>query len=92
MIEKLPEQWCIRVEQNNKPEEVYEWRKSLNRTFYNADKWKTSGYINEIGSHSYDNYINRTELTLNDFKKLVLNQPPDNYNYLITLLKKLNIK
>jgi len=91
MIEKLPKQWCIKVEEDNTPIEVLKWR------IYDKDRrgsgiWNCNGWIDNTGYCSSYLPLDCDEISLNDFKRLVLNQPPDNYNYLITLLKNLNIK
>jgi len=59
---KVPEKWCIRVEEYNTPVEVYEWRK---RTEYGSN-WIDSGYIHSTGLHC-DKMSGYTEITFEQF-------------------------
>lgn len=42
----LPDAWCVAVEKNNEPSEVYEWRDTVH------GPWSNKGYINSCGYHS----------------------------------------
>lgn len=91
MKKKLPSKWCVRVEENSHPLIVHEWRKNLpGRT--GTGNWNNAGYINDDGFHS--NYVQPgyMQITLQEFKILVLKEEPENYFYLIEFFKKLNIE
>jgi hypothetical protein len=66
----LPEKWVVAVKDNSTPDEVYQWRKS--KDSYGSE-WLYGGFV-----HSdtwYSNTIEKgyTEITLDAFKKYVLN-------------------
>jgi hypothetical protein len=90
MIEKLPEQWCVRVEENSQPEIIREWRTKQKG---HENQWRNKGYLDNTGYYYTNNKPDVIEISLNDFKKLVLGENiSENYDYLIKLLKTLKIK
>lgn len=91
MKKKLPSEWCVRVEENSHPLIVHEWRKNLpGRT--GTGNWKNAGFITFSGYHDFERPAGHQEITLKEFKLLVLKEKPDDYTYLIDFFKKLNIK
>lgn len=66
----LPEKWCIKVTESNKPDEIYEWR---DKRYYAA-----IGYIHNDKWWSRLPIPGYTEITLEQFKKYVLKEE---YNY-----------
>jgi len=62
----LPSKWCVKVDRDCQPEEVYKWRKM---------SWIDAGYIDS--STIWDNNIphNYTEITLEQFRQYVLKLP-----------------
>lgn len=91
MKKKLPSEWCVRVEENSHPLIVHEWRKNLpGRT--GTRNWKNAGFITFSGYHDFERPAGHQEITLKEFKLLVLKEKPDDYTYLIDFFKKLNIK
>jgi hypothetical protein len=69
MLKKLPQNWCIKVNADCKPTEVYNWR----ITNSSRGGWDTPGYIDSEFWWS-DIIHDCTEITLEDFKRLVLKQ------------------
>ena len=63
----FPSKWCIKVDRNCQPEEVYKWRKI---------SWVDAGYINYKGE--WTGYIphNYVKITLEQFKQHVLKESP----------------
>lgn len=88
MKKKLPSKWCVKVGEFHKSDEIYKWR----LTSEYRCTWANSGYLNETGYHSFQKPVDRIELTLQEFRILVLKEEPENYQYLIKLFKKLGIK
>lgn len=96
----LPKNWHINVTEENK-EEVRKWSNiGVSTTdlcgivkLFNPIRFETAyntkGYIKEEGKYAYDF---GQEITYNQFKKYVLNQPEENFSYLDKLLSKWNIK
>jgi len=66
---KLPEKWCVRVEDNSKPSVVAKWRPTKGC----GDYWEMGGYINYDGYHSVGFRQGYTEITIEQFIKHVLN-------------------
>lgn len=91
MRKKLPSEWCVRVEENSHPLIVHEWRKNLpGRT--GTGNWKDAGFITFSGHHTLERPVGCMEITLQEFRILVLKEEPENYIYLIKFLKKLKIE
>lgn len=71
----LPKRWCIKVQENNCPGIVREWRQY---PLQNNGDWLDSGYIcGDTGYHTYstENFPKGyTEITLDQFKKYVLKE------------------
>lgn len=88
MKKKLPSKWCVKVGEFHKSDEIYKWR--LTSKYRCA--WANSGYLNETGYHSFQKPVDRIELTLQEFRILVLKEEPEDFSYLIKLFKKLGIK
>jgi hypothetical protein len=87
MKKKLPSKWCIKVGEFHKSDEIYKWRLTSEYRW----AWCDSGYLNETGYHTDIKPVGRIELTLQEFKTLVLKEKPENYLYLIEFFRKLNI-
>jgi len=66
---KLPEKWCVRVDDNSEPSVVAKWRPTKGC----GDYWETKGYINYDGYHSRVIRQGCTEITIKQFIKHVLN-------------------
>lgn len=88
MKKKLPSKWCVKVKEFDKSDEIYKWRLTSK---YNSI-WVSPGYLNETGYHSWQKPVDRIELTLQEFKILVLKEKLEDYTYLIEFFKKLNIR
>jgi len=63
----LPSKWCVKVDRNCQPEEVYKWRKM---------SWVDAGYINNSTTWTDVVLHNYTEITLEQFKQHVLKESP----------------
>lgn len=63
----LPSKWCIKVDRDCQPEEVYKWRDLT---------WVDSGYINYTAEWTGGIKHNHTEITLEQFKQHVLKESP----------------
>lgn len=61
----LPSKWCIKVDRDCQPEEVYKWRDLT---------WVESGYINYTAEWTGGIKHNHTEITLEQFKQHVLKE------------------
>lgn len=94
---KLPEYWCIA----NTDEIITEWfAKKYNEP--EILRWGSYDYIGYDEANCYSgvhgcgnigNFLkNNVEISLEDFKRLVLNKNPEDVTYLIKFFKKLNIK
>ena len=88
MKKKLPSKWCVKVKEFDESDEIYKWRLTSK---YNGT-WVSPGYLNETGYHSWQKPVDRIELTLQEFKILVLKEKLEDYTYLIEFFKKLNIR
>ena len=93
MRTKLPKKWCIQITKENL-EVLNNWRthKGCLREKELGELLMYPGYENVIG------YCTRTtpcieEITFEEFKHFVLKEklPKENYKYLTTFLRKLNI-
>jgi len=65
----LPEKWCVKVQSNNKPEEIAIWRE--NKT---PSSWSNPGYLDFSGWHHMEIQNDLTEITFDQFKKYVLKE------------------
>jgi hypothetical protein len=63
----LPSKWCIKVDRDCQPEEVYEWRQC---------SWYGEGYINSSTIWTENVLDNYTEITFEQFKQHVLKESP----------------
>jgi len=63
----LPSNWCIKVDRDCQPEEVYKWRQC---------SWIDAGYINNSTIWTDVVLDNYTEITLEQFKQHVLKESP----------------
>jgi hypothetical protein len=63
----LPSNWCVKVDRNCQPEEVYKWRQCC---------WIDAGYINNSTIWTGVVLDNYTEITLEQFKQHVLKESP----------------
>lgn len=63
----LPSKWCVKVDRDCQPEEVYKWRKM---------SWVDAGYINNSTTWTSVVLDNHTEITLEQFKQHVLKESP----------------
>lgn len=63
----LPSNWCVKVDRNCQPEEVYKWRQC---------SWIDAGYINNSTIWTDVVLDNYTEITLEQFKQHVLKESP----------------
>lgn len=63
----LPSKWCIKVDRNCQPEEVYKWRKL---------SWSDTGYISYSKNWDHRVHSNHTEITFEQFKQHVLKESP----------------
>lgn len=91
MKKKLPSKWCIKVEEKCTPNIIYEWRAQVRTQSINKAIWNKKGYLDEVGCHTDIKPVDCIELTLQEFKTLVLKEEPENYIYLIEFFRKLNI-
>ena len=70
----LPAKWCIKVDENKKPVEVFKWRIS-SVDGGNKGGWNDKGFINNKKHHDYIKLEGYTEITLDQFKQYVLGEP-----------------
>lgn len=63
----LPSKWCIKVDRDCQPEEVYKWRQC---------SWIDAGYINNSTIWTDVVLDNYTEITFEQFKQHVLKESP----------------
>ena len=63
----LPSKWCVKVDRDCQPEEVYKWRKM---------SWVDAGYINNSTTWTENVQDIYTEITLEQFKQHVLKESP----------------
>lgn len=63
----LPSKWCVKVDRDCQPEEVYEWRQC---------SWYGEGYINSSTIWTENVLDNYTEITFEQFKQHVLKESP----------------
>lgn len=63
----LPSKWCVKVDRDCQPEEVYKWRNI---------SWVDAGYINYTAEWTGGIKHNHTEITLEQFKQHVLKESP----------------
>lgn len=63
----LPSKWCVKVDKNSQPEEVYKWRDI---------RWSDAGYICYDKHWNHRVYSTHTEITLEQFKQHVLKESP----------------
>jgi hypothetical protein len=63
----LPSKWCVKVDRDCQPEEVYKWRQC---------SWVDAGYINSSTIWTGVVLDNYTEITLEQFKQHVLKESP----------------
>jgi len=63
----LPTKWCVKVEANNKPEEIAVWRKTKT-----SSEWINPGYLDCDGWHTKEFNNSCIEITFDQFKKYVL--------------------
>ena len=63
----LPSKWCIKVDKDCQPEEVYKWRDLT---------WVNAGYISNYGTWTDVVLDNYTEITFEQFKQHVLKEFP----------------
>lgn len=61
----LPEKWCIKIQSNSNPIEVFKWRGS---------EWFDSGYMHNNKFHYETIQDGYTEITFDQFKKYVLKE------------------
>ena len=92
MKKKLPSKWCIKIEEHCEPEIIYKWRQRVRTQSTNKAIWRDPGYLDHEGCHTNEKPVDKLELTLQEFKILVLKEEPENYNYLIEIFKRYNIE
>jgi hypothetical protein len=63
----LPSKWCIKVDRDCQPEEVYKWRDII---------WIDAGYIRHDKHWNHRVFSSDTEITLEQFKQYVLKESP----------------
>lgn len=63
----LPSKWCIKVNRNCQPEEVYKWRNIY---------WADAGYICQDKHWNHRVFSSHTEITFEQFKQHVLKESP----------------
>lgn len=63
----LPSKWCVKVDRDCQPEEVYKWRDLT---------WVNAGYISNYGTWTGVVLDTYTEITLAQFKQHVLKESP----------------
>ena len=79
MKKKLQSKWCIKVKKFDEYDEIYKWR----FTSEHRCIWQHPGYLNEPGYYSWQKPVDRIELTLQEFRMLVLKEKSEDYTYLI---------
>jgi len=63
----LPSKWCIKVDRDCQPKEVYKWRQM---------SWSDTGYISYSKNWDHRVHSNHTEITFEQFKQHVLKESP----------------
>ena len=84
----LPAKWCIKVDENKKPVEVFKWRIS-SVDGGNKGGWNDKGFINNKKHHDYIKLEGYTEITLDQFKQYVLRELTEEFkvgDYVISLI------
>lgn len=91
----IPEKWCVKTEEATR--EIVERFLHANgyiAKLHNEDYYCHFPFIGKSGSCYYNIQQGYTEITFEQFEKYILNKKTsvEDYNYLIPILKKLNIQ